>query len=150
MVMPAAHALMQAAGDIPRAVAGLTEEQLWALPGGAAPVGFHLRHLAGSIERLMTYADGEMLSDEQMTKLDAEVVSDSRSAEELGRAAVASIERAIGVMRDTPPELYLEMRTVGRKRLPTTVFGLLLHIAEHTQRHVGGIVATAKVVRTTA
>ncbi|MDQ2930697.1 MAG: DinB family protein [Gemmatimonadota bacterium] len=150
MVMPAAHALMQAAEDIPRAVAGLTEEQLWALPGGAAAVGFHLRHLAGSIGRLLTYADGEMLSDEQMTKLNAEVVSDSRSAEALGRAAVASIERAIGVMRETPPELYLEMRTVGRKRLPTTVFGLLVHIAEHTQRHVGGIVATAKVVRSTA
>lgn len=150
MVMPAAHALMQAAEDIPRAVAGLTEEQLWALPGGAAAVGFHLRHLAGSIGRLLTYADGEMLSDEQMTKLNAEVVSDSRSAEALGRAAVASIEHAIGVMRETPPELYLEMRTVGRKRLPTTVFGLLVHIAEHTQRHVGGIVATAKVVRSSA
>ncbi len=150
MVMPAAHALMQAAEDIPRMVAGLTEEQLWALPGGAAAVGFHLRHLAGSIDRLLTYAEGEMLSDEQMTELDGEVVSDSRSAEELARAAVALIERAIGVMRETPPELYLEMRGVGRRRLPSTVFGLLVHIAEHTQRHVGGIVATAKVVRTTA
>lgn len=150
MVMPAAHALMQAAEDISMVVAGLTEEQLWALPGGAAAVGFHLRHLAGSIDRLLTYADGEMLSDEQMTELDAEVVSDSRSAEELARAAVASIERAIGVMRETPPELYLEMRGVGRKRLHSTMFGLLVHIAEHTQRHVGGIVATAKVVRSTS
>lgn len=148
--MPAAHALMQAAEDIPMVVAGLAEAQLWALPGGAAAVGFHLRHLAGSIDRLLTYADGEMLSDVQMTELDGEVVSDSRSAEALARAAVASIERAIGVMRETPPGLYLEMRAVGRRRLPTTVFGLLVHIAEHTQRHVGGIVATAKVVRSTA
>ncbi len=147
MAMPAAHALMQAAEDIPTVVAGLSEEQLWALPGGAAAIGFHLRHLAGSIDRLLTYADDKMLSDEQMTELDAEVLSDSRSAEELARAAVASIERAIGVMRETPPGLYPEMRGVGRKRLPSTVFGLLVHIAEHTQRHVGGIVATAKVVR---
>ncbi|MEO8881800.1 MAG: DinB family protein [Gemmatimonadaceae bacterium] len=147
MVMPAAHALMQAAEDIPMAVEGLTEEQLWALPGGAAAVGFHLRHLAGSIDRLLTYTNGDMLSDSQMTELDAEIVSDSRSADELARAAVASIERAIDAMRSTPPNLYLEPRGVGRKRLPTTVFGLLVHIAEHTQRHVGGVVATAKVVR---
>lgn len=147
MVMPAAHALMQAAEDIPAAVEGLTEEQLWALPGGAAAVGFHLRHLAGSIDRLLTYARGEMLTDEQMTELDAEIVSDSRSARDLARDAVASIERAIDVMRETPPGLYVEARGVGRRRLPTTLFGLLVHVAEHTQRHVGGIIATAKVVR---
>mgnify|MGYP001792671327 CR=1 FL=1 len=147
MVMPAAHALMQAAEDIPMAVEGLTEEQLWALPGGAAAVGFHLRHLAGSIDRLLTYAGGEMVTGEQRTGLDAEIVSDSRSARELARAALASIERAIDVMRETPPGLYHEARGVGRRRLPTTLFGLLVHIAEHTQRHVGGILATAKVVR---
>jgi uncharacterized damage-inducible protein DinB len=147
MVMPAAHALMQAAEDIPGAVAGLTNEQLWALPGGAAAVGFHLRHLAGSIDRLLTYADGQMLSDAQMTALDAEIEDDGRTAGELAQGAVASIERAIEAMRDTPPGMYLEPRGVGRRRLPTTVFGLLAHIAEHTQRHVGAIIATAKVVR---
>ena len=91
LVMPAAHALMQAAEDIPLAVAGLTNEQLWALPGGAAAVGFHLRHLAGSIDRLLTYARGEMLSDAQMTALDAEIEDDGRSAEELVREATAAI-----------------------------------------------------------
>jgi uncharacterized damage-inducible protein DinB len=147
MVMPAAHALMQAAEDIPDAVAGLTNEQLWALPGGAAAVGFHLRHLAGSVDRLLTYANGEMLRDEQMTALDAEIEDDGRSAEELARDAVAAIARGIDAMRDTPPGIYLETRGVGRRRLPTTVFGLMVHIAEHTQRHVGAIIATAKVVR---
>lgn len=147
MVMPAAHALMQAAEDIPGAVAGLTNEQLWALPGGAAAVGFHLRHLGGSIDRLLTYASGEMLSDTQMTALDAEIEDDGRSAGELVHEAHAAIERGIEAMRDTPPGTYLETRGVGRRRLPTTVFGLLVHIAEHTQRHVGAIIATAKVVR---
>ena len=137
MVMPAAHALMQAAEDIPRAADGLTTAQLWALPGGAAAVGFHLRHLAGSIDRLLTYVRGEMLTDEQMTQLDAEISDDGRSADELARDALAAIERAI----------YLEARGVGRRRLPSTVLGLLVHIAEHTQRHVGAIIATAKVVR---
>jgi hypothetical protein len=147
MVMPAAHALMQAAEDIPLAVSGLTSEQLWALPGGAAAVGFHLRHLAGSIERLLTYESGEMLSDAQLEAMDAEIADDGRSAEELGEEAVATIGRAIEVMRVTPPGTYLEARGVGRRKLPTTVFGLLVHVAEHTQRHVGAIIATAKVVR---
>jgi hypothetical protein len=147
MVMPAAHALMQAAEDIPVAVSGLTNEQLWALPGGAAAVGFHLRHLAGSIERLLTYESGEMLSDAQLEAMDAEIADDGRSAEELGDEAVATIGRAIEVMRVTPPGTYLEARGVGRRKLPTTVFGLLVHVAEHTQRHVGAIIATAKVVR---
>jgi hypothetical protein len=147
MVMPAAHALMQAAEDVPMAAEGLTTAQLWALPGGAAAVGFHLRHLAGSIDRLLTYARGEMLTDAQMTELDAEPYDDGRSADDLTRGALAAIERAIDVMRDTPPGIYLETRGVGRRRLPTTVLGLLVHIAEHTQRHVGAIIATAKVVR---
>ena len=147
MVMPAAHALMQAAEDIPRAVDGLTTAQLWALPGGAAAVGFHLRHLAGSIDRLLTYARGEMLTDAQMTQLDAEIEDDGRSADDLAREALAAIARAIDVMRETPPGIYLETRGVGRRRLPSTVLGLLVHIAEHTQRHVGAIIATSKVVR---
>jgi uncharacterized damage-inducible protein DinB len=147
MVMPAAHALMQAAEDVPMAAEGLTTAQLWALPGGAAAVGFHLRHLAGSIDRLLTYARGEMLSDAQMTELEAEIEDDGRSADDLASEALAAIGRAIDVMRETPPGIYLETRGVGRRRLPTTVLGLLVHIAEHTQRHVGGIIATAKVVR---
>jgi len=147
MAMPAAHALMQASEDIPRAAQGLTNAQLWALPGGAAAVGFQLRHLAGSIDRLLTYARGEMLSDAQMTELDREVYDDGRSADDLVREALAALARAIEAMRETPPGIYLEPRGVGRRRLPTTVFGLLVHIAEHTQRHVGAIIATAKVVR---
>lgn len=147
MVTPAAHALMQAAEDIPAAVSGLTAEQLWATPGGAAAVGFHLRHLAGSIDRLLTYAAGEMLGDAQFGALDAEPHADGRSAEELAREATDSIARAIEALRDMPPGAYQEARAVGRRRLPSSVFGLLVHIAEHTQRHVGAIIATAKVVR---
>ncbi len=147
MVMPAAHALMQAAEDIPLAAKGLSNTELWALPGGAAAIGFHLRHLGGSIDRLLTYASGSMLSDAQMTALDAEPYDDGRNADALVAEALAAIARGIDAMRDTPPGTYLEERGVGRRRLPSTVFGLLVHIAEHTQRHVGGIIATAKVVR---
>jgi hypothetical protein len=147
MVMPAAHALRQAAEEFPMAARGLTLAQLWALPGGAAAVGFHLRHLAGSIDRLLTYMNGDMLSDAQMEALDAEINDDGRTAEELVSEALAAIARGIDAMRGTPPGTYLETRAVGRRKLPTTVIGLLVHIAEHTQRHVGALIATSKVVR---
>lgn len=45
------------------------------------------------------------------------------------------------------PERFEEARGVGRAGLPTTVVGLLIHAAEHTQRHVGQAVTTAKVLR---
>jgi hypothetical protein len=147
MVTPAAHALLQAAEDIPSAVAGLTMAQLWARPGGAASVGFHLRHIRGSIDRLLTYASGLTLSDAQLASLGSEALGSGDASEEMARDAVAAIARAIEVMRTTPPESYLEPRAVGRRALRTTVFGLLVHIAEHTQRHAGAIIATAKVVR---
>jgi hypothetical protein len=44
------------------------------------------------------------------------------------------------------PGSYEESRGVGRKMLPTTVGGLMVHCADHTQRHVGQAVTTAKVV----
>ena len=150
MIMPAAHALMQAAEDIPSALSGLTTEQLWAKPGGAASVGYHVRHITGSIDRLLTYARGEMLRDAQVAALETEGQRDEGGATQFARAAVEAIACAIEVMRSTPPALYLEPREVGRRRLPTTVIGLLVHIAEHTQRHTGQIVTTAKVARSIA
>jgi hypothetical protein len=149
VVMPAAHALMQAAEDITAAAAGLTVEQLWKRPGGAAAVGFHLRHLAGSIDRLLTYARGEALSQSQLAAIAGEQDAgvSPASAATLAGEAVAAIERAMDVIRNVPPESYFEPRAVGRRNLPTNVLGLLVHVAEHTQRHAGAIIATSKVVR---
>ena len=91
-----------------------------------------------------------MLTDAQMAQLEAEISDDGRSADELAHEALGAIQRAINAMHETPPGTYLEVRGVGRRRLPTTVLGLLVHIAEHTQRHVGAIIATAKMVRVTS
>jgi hypothetical protein len=49
------------------------------------------------------------------------------------------------VLRTIDPPTLAEPRAVGRKQLPTTVIGLLIHIAEHTQRHVGQAIAAAKL-----
>ncbi len=149
LLMPAAHALLQAAGDIEGAGSALSAEEFWHRPGGAPSVAFHLRHVAGSIDRLLTYAQGDQLDEEQFRALAAET-SPGEPVEEaatLVREATARIEDALRVLRSTPDGSLSEPREVGRGRLPSGVFGLLFHIAEHTQRHAGQIVTTARVVR---
>ncbi len=148
ILMPAAHALVQAARDIEKTVKDLNSEEVWKKPNGAPSVGFHLIHIAGSIDRLLTYSRGENLSETQFSELAAETkINKNETAESLSNKAVKKIENAIDAIKSTPLEVLFEERTVGRKKLPTNVFGLLFHIAEHTQRHVGQIVATAKFVR---
>lgn len=148
-LMPAAHALVQASEELQTVPAGLTVEQLWDRPGGAASVGFHLRHIPGSIDRLLTYARGEGLSEAQLRAhpLEGEPGDPAAGAEELIAGAVAGIERAMEVLRSTSRDRLLEPRRVGRLGLPSNVIGLLFHIAEHTQRHVGQVTTTTKVVR---
>jgi uncharacterized damage-inducible protein DinB len=147
--MPAAHALAQTREDIERTAAGLDADDLWAQPGGAASVGFHLRHVAGSIDRLLTYARGESLSNVQHAALAREEApgEPGETAMALVQQAVAAIDRALSVIRATPVSALHESRAVGRAALPTTVLGLLFHIAEHTQRHTGQIVTTAKIIQ---
>jgi uncharacterized damage-inducible protein DinB len=147
--MPAAHALAQSRGDIAMRASGLSIEQVWTEPGGGPSVGFHLRHIAGSIDRLLTYAAGGDLSDEQFRFLDAERVAGTPPTEaaQLIAAAQSKIDEALSVIRATPDEILFEARAVGRAKLPSSVFGLLFHIAEHTQRHAGQIIATARIVR---
>lgn len=147
VLMPAVHALMQAARDIEKAVKDLTVEELWTKPGGAPSVGFHLQHIAGSLDRLLTYSRGEKLTDEQFVFLQAETeIEAGADLAAIKQKAIKSIEKAIAEIRATPVEILFEKRTVGRQKLPTNVFGLFFHIAEHTQRHVGQVITTAKIV----
>ncbi|HXG85671.1 MAG TPA: DinB family protein [Pyrinomonadaceae bacterium] len=148
LLMPAAHSLVQAAVDIERNADCLTTEELWTKPNGAPSVGFHLLHIAGSIDRLLTYCRDKTLNEKQFAELAEETkVNDSVDAETLARNALEKVGETIRVIGSTSEESLFEKRAVGRKRLPTNVFGLLFHIAEHTQRHVGQIVATAKIVK---
>lgn len=149
MLMPAAHALVQASEDLESAALGLTVEELWVKPGGAASVGFHLRHIAGSTDRLLTYARGERLTEAQRraVPLEGEPGDPPANAATLVREAHAAIEQALTAVRALPTASAFDARMVGRAALPTNVFGLLCHIAEHTQRHTGQTITTAKIVR---
>jgi uncharacterized damage-inducible protein DinB len=144
--MPAAHALVQARDDIAAALAGADAEDLWARPGGAASAGFHLRHLAGSLDRLLTYALGERLSPEQVAALASEGQAGAGAAE-LERISIAAIDRALEQLRRTPVATLGDVRSVGRAGLPATVLGLLVHAAEHASRHTGQLITTLKIVR---
>jgi hypothetical protein len=146
-LMPIAHSLMQVIEDLPRIVDGLTREQLWATPGGAASIGFHLKHVPSSLDRLYTYARGEMLTEEQFAAVRAEKDQDERSVRELVEAAIAQLEKAVQQLHDTKPETLHDTRLVGRQRLPSNQLALLYHGAEHCQRHIGALIATAKIVR---
>lgn len=148
-LMPAAHALVQAVEDAESAIAPLSVEELWTRPGGAASVGFHLRHVAGVVDRLLTYARGEALDAAQLAYLRAEGEPGDPPAEAdaLLRDVRGAVERALAQLRSTGSGELLEPRAVGRKRLPSNVLGLLFHAAEHAQRHTGQVVATARILR---
>jgi uncharacterized damage-inducible protein DinB len=146
VVMPAVHALMHAQEEIARIAPALGDDELWATPGGAASIGFHLRHITGSIDRMLTYAADGALDRRQLATLGDEARPEG-TATQLAVQADQAIERAIAQIRDTPATALHDARTVGRAALPTTVFGLLFHIGEHTARHAGQIVTLAKVVR---
>lgn len=145
-LMPAAHALVQARDDLSAALAGAETADLWARPGGAASAGFHLRHLTGSLDRLLTYARRERLSPEQVAALAGEGQPGAGPAE-LERMASGAIDRALEQLRRTPGATLGEVRPVGRAGLPATVLGLLVHAAEHASRHTGQLITTLKIVR---
>jgi uncharacterized damage-inducible protein DinB len=148
LLQPVAHSLVQAREDVEARLEGLSPEQLWTRPNGAASVGYHVRHAAGSLDRLFTYARGEPLSAAQIAALRAEQEQDlsADAAASLARSFGEAIDRALAQVRATPEASLTERRTVGRAQLPSTVLGLLFHAAEHTHRHVGQMVTTIKVV----
>jgi uncharacterized damage-inducible protein DinB len=146
-LMPAAHAFVQTLEDVEQAVADLTTEQLWMSPGGAASIGFHLMHLTGSTDRLLTYARGLMLNDAQKAALAAEKAPTQVEAAPLLADLRRAVDAALAQIRATPVSTLQDARAIGRAQLPTTVLGLIFHAAEHSQRHAGQVVTTAKVVR---
>jgi uncharacterized damage-inducible protein DinB len=139
------HALELALEDTRKWCGGLSDEQMHARPAGLPCVAFQLRHIVGSLDRLLTYAEGRALSEAQIQILKVEASSRGTTKELLAEleAAISSGSMRVRALALEDPSL---LRTVGSKRLPATLGGLLVHIADHTQRHVGQAVTTAKLV----
>jgi len=139
------HALELAQEDLAKWCGGLSEAELHARPSGLAPVAFHLRHIGRSLDRLLTYAEGRNLTEEQLTRLQTELEAPG-SPEELFAELAAAFTRSGERIRALEVSRFEEARSVGKKALPATLGGLLVHVADHTQHHVGQAVVTAKIV----
>jgi DinB family protein len=139
------HALVLAQEDLEVWCGGFTDAELNARPSGLLPIAFHLRHIARSLDRPLTYPEGGQLDSEQIAAMKTEVDSDAVHKElfmELTSALASGAQRILAI----DPATFEEPRTVGRKQLPTTVGGLLVPVADHTQRHGGQAITTAKIV----
>lgn len=151
LVAPTLHAFTQAREDLAHWTEGLTDAQVWARPEGLAPVGFQLRHIAGSVERLTTYLRGKQLTAHQLEtvrrEMDHNETNPGPGLRELLKEVNEALDQSEHVIRALDPVSFDELRTVGRKQLPTTVIGLVMHLAEHTQRHVGELIVTSKLAR---
>jgi len=125
---------------------GLSDSELNARPGGIPPVAFHLRHITRSIDRLLTYAEGGQLSPGQMAALKSELDTGA-TRNELLAELVVGFSKSVRRIRAFSVQRLQEERYVGKKQLPASVGGLLVHIADHTQRHGGEAITTAKIIR---
>ena len=140
------HALDLALDDIAKWTAGLSDEEVRSAPVGLTPIAYHLRHIARSTDRTLTYAEGNQLSSEQLDALKAESSGEEPLAELIAELEV-SFTNAEARIRELASADLNTPRFVGRKQLPTSIGGALIHVADHTQRHVGQIVTTAKAIK---
>jgi uncharacterized damage-inducible protein DinB len=148
------HALELSLDDLTKWTAGLTDAEVHAQPLGLTSIAFHLRHIARSVDRILTYAEGGPLSAEQLAKLKTELTGIEQGSEgNLGSLAelIAAVEVSFNDAADRIRVLAtadLNMpRFVGRKQLPTSIGGAMIHVAAHPQRHTGQVVTTAKVIK---
>lgn len=146
---PVAHILFQVRESVGEVVIGLTEAEWNARPAGVASAAFHVRHIAGVIDRLFTYARGETLSDFQRAALAREQEPAIRLAEVPTVLAdlAGRVDAAVAELKALDPALLGVWRGVGRAQLPSTTIGCLVHGAEHAMRHVGQLSVTVRVVR---
>jgi uncharacterized damage-inducible protein DinB len=140
------HALQLAKENLEKWCGDLSEEELNARPGEVAPVAFHLRHIARSIDRLLTYAENQPLNADQLAAMQREM-EPGAPRKALFAELNAGLDSAAQRIRAFAPERFAEPRFVGRQKMPTTLAGLIIHVADHTQRHVGQAVTTAKILK---
>ena len=150
LLQPVAHALLQARDELNAAMRDFPPALLNERPAGVASVGFHLQHLAGVLDRLLTYARQETLTEQQFAAFNAEVpplVIVQDTVEKLVREFNSTVDKALNQLKATNETTLTEVRGVGRALVPSTHLGLLVHAAEHTTRHLGQLLVTAKWVR---
>jgi len=146
-LMPVFHSFQMVREDLARYTEGLSTEDVWRCTGALPPLGFHLHHLGHSVDRLVTYLCGEQLSEAQIAVLKKETDPSGATLAELLAEVDRKLADAERRIRSIRADMLEEPRYIGKKRLPSTVLGILVHVAEHTQRHLGQAITTAKLAR---
>lgn len=148
LLQPVAHALLQVKEEAGELMGDFPGERLWVQPLGMASVAFHIRHICGVIDRMFSYAEQQPLTEAQMNYLGAEATEELLlSKAELLMQLDMQVNKAVEALKQIPVANLTELRGIGRKQIPTTLIGLLFHAAEHSQRHLGQLLVTAKLVR---
>lgn len=148
LLQPVAHALLQSQEDAKKHTDNFPDELLWEKPFGVASVGFHLNHISGVVSRLFTYADNKKLTAEQLKFLKTEENPDNLPLKLADLIVVLeeTVQVAVDYLKQTSTDDLTEFRGLGRAQLPTTKLGLLFHAAEHSQRHIGQLLVTARIL----
>lgn len=149
LLQPVAHTLLQAREEVNRYMADFPEIFLWVKPNNMASPGFHLQHIAGILDRLFTYARGESLTEQQFTYLTMEGKEPEKecSVKSLLELVNRQVDKSIQQLSTTDESTLTETRGVGRAQIPSTVIGLFVHAAEHTMRHTGQLLVTARLLK---
>ena len=148
LLQPVAHAILQAREEVNLMMIDFPDELIWEKPAGVASVAFHLQHLSGVLDRLFTYANNQLLNEDQLELLGLE--SDDTqylSVKGLLTRFNNQVNKALTQLKNIDEKTLLEPRGLGRKQIPTNVLGLIFHAAEHTQRHVGQLFVTLRILK---
>ena len=147
LLQPVAHALLQASEELAIIMQNFNDQLLWAKPAGCASPGFHLLHIPGVLDRLLTYAENNMLSEDQLIYLKKETEIQHLSPSVLEDRCRQQIKITLERLKKVTPDILAHHRSVGRAALPSTVIGLCTHAAEHTMRHIGQLMVTVKILQ---
>ena len=148
LLQPVAHAILQAREEVNLMMINFPDELIWEKPAGVASVAFHLQHLSGVLDRLFTYANNQLLNEDQLELLALE--SDSTqylTVKGLLTRFNNQVNKALTQLKNIDEKTLLEPRGIGRKQIPTNLLGLLFHAAEHTQRHTGQLYVTVRILQ---
>lgn len=151
-LQPPAHSLLQTAEEVHKFLKPFPQERLWDMPFGVASVGFHLQHMRGVQQRMLTYARNEALSAAQLLEQQAEgKPADPRpDLPALLASLDEQIQRTLEHFAMADPATFGQPRVVGRLKYSSTVLGLYFHAAEHCQRHSGQLYVTARFLEQSA
>lgn len=148
LLQPIAHALLQAVEEVEELTNNFPEDLMWKRPAGVASTAFHLQHLTGVLDRLFTYSKEQSLSEIQLHALSIEgdQAGTRYTLHELVQLFNKQVDIAVEELKAVDTKTLIHRRTIGRKKIPTTLIGLYVHAAEHTMRHVGQLHVTIKIL----